>query len=238
MAISRPFSKCLASPRVRWPTSQVKIGDYRSAVSLAEAKFEPAIRNDEMFDVFEQPYTLIGAAILVLFGILTFRSFCPEKRRWWQLLIPVLLAVCAFGLDFLVQTDLEGVNAVIDKAMKAFEEEDYDAIAQVLSDSYSDSYHDSKQSLLAHFKSELTRSSVSKNTKTGLLIDLSAPRATAVLFATLVFDKTSLIAQNYKSFLFVKARLYLRRQPDGKWLIERIEVLELDRQQVTWNSMR
>ncbi|MFH1718662.1 MAG: hypothetical protein ABIF19_15005 [Planctomycetota bacterium] len=191
-----------------------------------------------MFDIFEQPWTLLGAAVLVLFGILTFRSFCPEKRRWWQLLVPALLAVCAFGLDLLVQTDLEGVNAVINKAMKAVEEEDHEAIAQVLSDSYSDSYHSSRQSLLARFRSELSRSSVSKNTKTGLLIDLSAPSATAVLFATLVFDKNSFIAQNYKSFLFVKARLYLRKQPGRKWLIERIEVLELDRQPVSWNSMR
>jgi len=59
-----------------------------------------------MFDIFEQPWTLMGAAVLVLFGMLTFRSFCPEKRRWWQLLVPVFLAVAAFGADMLVQTDL------------------------------------------------------------------------------------------------------------------------------------
>jgi len=191
-----------------------------------------------MFDIFEQPWTLLGAAVIVLFVVFTVRSVFPEKQRWWQLLIPAVIAVCAFGLDFLVQTDLEGVNATIDKAMKAVEEEDQLAISQVLSDSYSDSYHNSKQSMLAHFRSELTRSSVSKNTETGLLIKLSAPKATAVLFATLVFDKESFIARNYKSFLFVKARLDLKKQPDKKWLIERIEVLELDRQPVNWGSIR
>jgi len=191
-----------------------------------------------MFDIFEQPWTLLGAAVIVLFGVFTVRSVFPEKQRWWQLLIPAVIAVCALGLDFFVQTDMEAVNAVIDKAMRAVEDEDHDALAQVLSERYRDSYHNSKQSMLAHFKSELGRSSVSKNTETGLLINLSGPTATAVLFATLVFDKESFIARNYKSFLFVKAKLDLKKQPDKKWLIERIEVLELDRQPVNWGSIR
>jgi len=191
-----------------------------------------------MFDIFEQPWTLLGAAVIVLFGVFTVRSVFPEKQRWWQLLIPAFIALCAFGLDFLVQTDLEAVNATIDKAMKAVEDEDQNAIAQVLSDGYSDSYHNSKQSMLAHFRSELTRSSVDRNTQTGRLVTLSPPTATAVIFTTLVFDKESFIARNYKSFLFVKARLNLKKQPDKKWLIERIEVLELDRQPVNWSNIR
>jgi len=191
-----------------------------------------------MFDIFEQPWTLLGAAVIVLFVVFTVRSVFPEKQRWWQLLIPAVIAVCALGLDFFVQTDREAVNAVIDKAMTAVEDEDADALSQVLSERYSDSYHNSKQSMLAHFKSELGRSSVSKNTETGLLIKLSPPTATAVLFATLVFDKESFIARNYKSFLFVKAKLNLKKQPDKKWLIERIEVLELDRQPVNWGNIR
>jgi len=191
-----------------------------------------------MFDIFEQPWTLLGAAVIVLSVVFTIRSVFPEKQRWWQLLIPAAIALCALGLDFFVQTDLEAVNAVIDKAMEAVEQENQGAIAQVLSDSYSDSYHDTKQSMLTHFRSELGRSSVDRNTETGLMINLSAPTATAVLFATLVFDKESFIARNYKSFLFVKAKLNLKKYPDKKWLIERIEVLELDRQPVSWSNIR
>ncbi|MHC4215343.1 MAG: hypothetical protein ACYSWP_18430, partial [Planctomycetota bacterium] len=70
-----------------------------------------------MLEIFEQPWTLLGAAVLVLFGILTFRSFCPEKRRWWQLLVPVFLIALAFGTDLLVQTDREKINAVIKTAI-------------------------------------------------------------------------------------------------------------------------
>ena len=191
-----------------------------------------------MFDIFEQPWTLVGAAVLVLFGILTFRSFCPEKRRWWQLTIPVFLAVAAFGTDMLVQTDTEKINSVIKAAIRAVQQEDCGAIGAVIDNNYSDSYHGTKKHLMDHCRRELSQSLVEKGKKTGLLIDISDSNATAVLFATIFFDKNSYISQNYKSFLLVKARLSFRKQPDKKWLISSIEILELDRQPTSWSRLR
>ena len=191
-----------------------------------------------MFDIFEQPWTLVGAAVLVLFGMLTFRSFFPEKRRWWQLLVPVFLIIAAFGADMLVQTDLEKINAVINTAIKGVQQEDCSAIEAVISDNYSDSYHSTKKHLLDHCRRELSKPLVDKGKKRGLLIDISDSNATAILFAVIIFDKNSYISQNYKSFLLVKARLSLRKQPDKRWLISRIEILELDRQPTNWNRIR
>jgi hypothetical protein len=191
-----------------------------------------------MFDVFEQPWTLAGAAVLVLFGILTFRSFCPEKRRWWQLLIPVFLVVAAFGADMLIQTDREKVNSVIDAAIEAVRREDCSAIGAVIADDYSDSYHGTKKVLMDHCRKELSKPLVDKGKKTGLLVKISDSNATAVLFATIIFDKNSYISQNYKSFLLVKARLSLQKQPNKRWLINRIEILELDRQPTSWRHIR
>ncbi|HCO93253.1 MAG TPA: hypothetical protein DIU00_04755 [Phycisphaerales bacterium] len=191
-----------------------------------------------MFDIFEQPWTLVGAAVLVLFGMLTFRSFYPEKRCWWQLLVPVFVVVAAFGVDSLVQTDLEKITAVIKTALEAVKEEDYKAIEPLIINNYSDSYHNSKKSLLDHCKRELSRPLVDKSKKTGLLIDISDPDATAILFVIIIFDKDSYISQNYKSFLLVKARLSFQKQPDKSWLISRIEILELDRQPTSWSRIR
>jgi hypothetical protein len=192
-----------------------------------------------MFDIFEQPWTIAGAAVLVLFGILTFRSFCPEKRRWWQLLIPVFLVVAAFGADILVQTDREKVNSVIDAAIEAVRQEDCSAIGAVIADNYSDSYHGTKKALMDHCRRELSKPLVEKGKKTGLLIKISDSNATAVLFATIFFDKNSYIAQDYyKTFLLIKARLSLQKQPDKRWLINRIEILELDKQPNSWRSVR
>jgi hypothetical protein len=191
-----------------------------------------------MFDIFEQPWTLLSAAVLVLFGILTFRSFCPEKRRWWQLIIPFLLALVDFAADMLVQTDTEKINSVIKAAIKAVQQEDCAAIGATIANDYNDSYHSTKKQLLDHCRRELSQALVDKGKKTGLLIKISDSKATAILFATIFFDKNSYISQNYKSFLWVKARLSLRKQPDKSWLISRVEILELDRQPTSWNRIR
>ena len=191
-----------------------------------------------MFEIFEQPWTLVGTAVLVLFGMLTFRSFFPEKRRWWQLFVPVLITVAAFGLDMLVQTDREKINSAINTAIKAVQQEDCSAIEAVIANNYSDSYHSTKKQLLDHCRRELSKPLVDKGKKTGLLIDITDSNAIAILFTKIIFDKNSYISQNYKSFLQVKARLSLRKQPDKKWLISRIEILELDRQPTNWNHIR
>jgi len=191
-----------------------------------------------MFNLFEQPYTLIGVAVLVLFGMLTFRSVFPEKRRGWQMLVPVFVAGAAFGLDVLVKTDLEKINAVINKGIRAVKEKDCNAIGQILSANYSDSYHDTAEQLLAHCRKVLTPSLVEKHKKTGSLIEITGSKATVVLFTILTFDKNSYISQSYKSFLMTKSKLTLHKQPDARWLISRVEVLELDRQPVNWGHIR
>ena len=191
-----------------------------------------------MFDFFEQPWTLVGVAVLVLFGMFTFRSVFPEKRRWWQLLAPIILAGAGFGLDWLVRTDLEKINAVINKGVKAVEQEDCQAIGAILAADYWDSYHKTKEGLMAHCRRELSKPLLKKNKKTGVLIRISGPEATATLFATMIFEKDSYVAQSYKNFLMMKVELYLKKQPDKKWLIHRVNVLEIDRQPVSWGDIR
>jgi hypothetical protein len=191
-----------------------------------------------MFDFFEQPYTLIGAAILVLFGILTFRSVVPEKRRWWQLLLPVFVAIAAFGLDMLVQTDLEKINSTIKTVIKAVEEENCNAIEAMIAENYQDSYHDTKMHLMRHCRKRLTPSLVEKNKKRRSLVELSPPNATATLFMLTTFEKNSSISVNYKSSLYSKIELRFQKQQDKTWLINRAEILELDKQPAKWNDIR
>lgn len=191
-----------------------------------------------MFNFFEQPYTLIGAAVLVLFAMLTFRSVIPEKRRWWQLLVPVLVVAAAFGLDVAVRTDLEKINAVIDTCMRAVEEENLIAIEAIIAEDYRDSHHNTKTDLMRHCRTRLSQPLVEKNKKRACLVQLSPPTATATLFATIIFEKDSYVSVNYKAWLMVKARLSFQEQPDKTWLINRIEILELDRQPTNWSQIR
>lgn len=191
-----------------------------------------------MFNVFEQPWTLLGAAVVVLFGVLTVRSVFPERRRRWQLLVPICVAVAAFGLDLLVKTDLEKVSTVIKTGIKAVEEEDVAAITSIIADNYSDSHHKTKQSLIDHARRQLSRSGVEKNKKAGLLLEISPPEATAVLMTWMRFAKDAYAAQNYKELFLIKVELHLQKQPNGSWLISRADLLEIDRQPFSWRQVK
>lgn len=188
--------------------------------------------------VFEQPWTLLTAAIVVLFVTLIVRIFLPDKRHWWQWLLSVFLVVAAFGLDYLVQTDTEKINAVITTMVKAVEEENPNAIERILAESYRDSYHNSKVALTAHCRVRLSEPLVDKNIKRIVSIEISSSNATAIFTVRIVFDKRSSVYQNFKQIMFIKMKLNLQKQQGQNWLINRAEILEIDRQPATWQHIR
>ena len=192
-----------------------------------------------MFNVLEQPWGLLTVAIIVLLILLMFRSIFPEKRHWWQLALPAFLAVAAFGLDRLVQTDLEKINKVINIAIKAVEEEKPDAIDAIISENYSDSYHRNKRALILHARRVLSEPVVEKNIKRILEINISPSKTTAEATFTVrvVFDKRSYVYQKYKRIMLVKVRVNLQKK-QGKWLINQAELLELDRRPFNWRQIR
>jgi hypothetical protein len=191
-----------------------------------------------MLDIFDQPWTLIGAAVLVFFGVLTYRSIFPEKKSRLQWLLPLFVIAAAFGTDYLVQTDLEKIDAVINTGMKAVTNRDYQTIEAIISENYSDSYHNSKESLMTDCKRQLSQNLVEKIKKTGQLINISAPTAKAAVFIIMTFDKNSYVSQNFVSFLQMKVDIHLQKQPNNEWLINRIEIREINRQSTGWNQIR
>jgi hypothetical protein len=86
---------------------------------------------------------------------------------------------------------------------------------------------------------KLSQPLVEKNRKMGLLIEVSPPNATVTLTLITHFDKQSDIYKEFlKPFVMTKTRLYLQKQRDKRWLINRVELLELDRQSVDWEDFR
>lgn len=164
-----------------------------------------------MFDIFEQPWTLLTAAIVILFVTLILRRIFPQRQRWWQLLLPILLAVAAFGFDFLVQTDLEKINALINTGIKAVEEENPDEIEAIISDNYRDSYHNTKEDLMYYCRALLSQPLVERNKKMALTIEKSPPKATATLTAVTHFDKQSNI-YGFKRLMLTKIKLDLQKE--------------------------
>jgi len=187
---------------------------------------------------YEQPWALLAAAVLSLFVVLTIRSVWPEKHRFWQWLIPATLALLAFGIDALVQTDIERINVLLKTALRAVQNEDCSTIATLIANNYADSHHRSKADLLRHCANRFTDSPVERARRTGSLIELADSEARVTIFSKLTFRKDSYIARDYKPWILVKARLYLRKHPPHRWLIHNIRLLEIDKQPVNWSTIR
>jgi len=191
-----------------------------------------------MWNVFEQPWTLLAAAGVVLLIVMTFRAVCPDRQRHWQMAIPVILVVMAFALDLLVATDPEKVRALMSDAMTAGRKEDIPGLERLLAEDYRDSYHRDKRHLIEHARTALAQSPIAAIKQISLDLEpIKPPNASAAMFAMTTFDPNSLVAANYKPILFVGLRFSLAKQPDRRWLIKAIELVEVDKQPLTWGQV-
>jgi len=192
-----------------------------------------------MFNFFEQPWTLVGAAVLVLFGVLTFRSVLPEKRRRRQWLIPLFVAAVAFGLDYLVETDNEKIYTLIATVVKAVEEENCDVIDAAIAEDYRDSHHNSKAELMRRCRRILSKPIIARNRERGLAPPLiTPPTATVTLFTTTTFEKNSYVTEEYfHSIALFRVKLHFRKQADKTWLISRIDPLEVNKVPINWGQI-
>jgi len=194
-------------------------------------------RINRMFKIFDNPWGLLTIAVVPLLAVLIIRSLFPDKHHWWQFAIPLALAIAAFGLDFLVQTDLEKIKATLYAAAKAVETENPNALELTLSENYHDSFHQSKQALMRNFTARLSRPLIEKNIISILQTDIAGPNATVLFTVRVVFDDRSFVAQNYKKIVLAKVKMNLEKR-HKKWLISQVELLELDLQPMKWKDVQ
>ena len=187
-----------------------------------------------MMNVFEQPWLLLIVAGLVFLGVAMFRDALPPKRAWVFWLLPVAIAIAAFAIDFLVQTDKEKIEAVLAKACRAVEGEDVRALAPLISNDYRDSVHPSKQALLNHFGERLSKPVIEKIVPAIVSLDIKPPDATVVFTARVMFDPKGPVYEYQKMMLF-KLQADLKREGD-EWLFSRTEILTIDLQPAGWKN--
>ncbi len=190
-----------------------------------------------MWNVLEQPWTLLGGAVLVLLGVFTYRAAWPEKQRPRQWLLPLAVAGLAFGLDAMVTTDLERIHNVVNAARRAIVAEDVVGLAACIAPDYSDGYHKSKAELVRHMREQMAGPMVARMRKISEELQRSDTRADMMLFVSIKLDEKSRIAQQYGvSGGILRGHLRLTRQPDQRWLISCIDRLEFDNMPVSWGN--
>jgi len=181
--------------------------------------------------------TILITAIAALLIYLLISEIRIDKRYWWQWFIPIILAVSAVGLDYFVETDTEKIKTLLKRATKAVEQENCQTISNLIAENYSDSYHNTKSDLMAYCRSIMSRPLVEQNTTMSLDIEEAGPNAIATLTVLMKFDKQSYVYE-YKPSILIKMKFDLRKDPEKTWLINRAEILQIDRQRVNWNYVK
>jgi hypothetical protein len=202
-----------------------------------------------MLNFCEQPWTLLTVAAFCLLVAVTVRQMAPDKSRWWQFAAAGGLAVFAVGMDLLVKTDFEKINALIAKGLRTVQEQDTDGLSGLISARYTDSFHSSKDILMAHCRTILAKEKIRKTVKLNQKIDPSATHtrtrvsttadASAQLKVLIRLDEQhSKLAQlTGKNVFTAEIMLYLVKASAGNWQIISSEVLKIDEQSVKWGQI-
>lgn len=191
-----------------------------------------------MFNIFQQPWTLIIAGTVCLLVVLIFRAIFADKRRPWQLAMPFIIIALALGLDFAVKTDYEKINAVLYSAFNGFETQQAGVIDEVISDDYADAVHGSKGLILAYCRELFKVVPIKKISILSKEITIDESRAVLTAEVVVHFADESEFAKMGKTFLLVKGRLFLEKTNGKKWLVYSSKLLELDRKSVTWQRIK
>jgi hypothetical protein len=188
-----------------------------------------------MWNVFDQPWTLIAAAGVAFLAIMTYRAFRPERARPWQLAVPVFLVAAAFGVDRLVTTDSEKIRDLITAAENTGRTRDLAGLERLLAEDYHDSFHKDKRHLVDRARAALTSSPLKAVKEISFdPTSLEPPRASVGLIVVATFQENSMVAAAYKPVMIVKLDFQLAKQSDRRWLIQSIELVEVDKQPVVW----
>lgn len=190
-----------------------------------------------MPSVFEQPYLLLIVAVFVHLAVVVYRAIWPDRQRQWQWLLPLAVVCLAFGLDLLVATDREQIQATVRMAVKAAEHEDLTAIADVLAEDYSDSMHRDKDQLLRHAQVAFANSPLATLRILGQGIgQLGKNKANVLISVMATFEPNSIVAQNYKPIVLAVAQLTMTKHRN-RWMIGSVELTEVDKGPVRWSQI-
>jgi hypothetical protein len=191
-----------------------------------------------MFEIFDQPWTILCFSIILMGVFWTINAVKPTEHRWWQFIIPLLVALVGFGLDHFVQTDREKIASVITAAVKAIEEESPGRLAVTLSNDYKDSFHRDKDAILNNFESKLESELFKKINLRILSLEISdnSNSALARVSARVIFGEGSFVAKTYKAIFDTVLEMKLSKS-SNQWVITAVELQTVDRQSMKWNDV-
>ncbi|MFA5423934.1 MAG: hypothetical protein WC374_08770 [Phycisphaerae bacterium] len=189
-----------------------------------------------MWNIFEQPWTLLTAAVISALIIAVVLVFIKSKYKSLLWLIPLLIAALAFILDYEIDTDREKIIKTTNTAVKAVEEENCDALAACIAEDYADSAHRDKAALMLRCRSVLRPPLIYNIIDSILDMQITGSTAEIELLNRVLFDEKS-DAVYAANAIVAKVKINFRKQPSGDWLITNTEILTINGRPAKWTSI-
>jgi len=190
-----------------------------------------------MWNIFEQPWIGLVAAVIVLNIIAVVRWFVPLERKW-LFIPPAAIVLLALGLCYLVETDREKVQKVISTGVKAVRDQDPNGMESLISPQYSDPAHATKRDFVRSWQTWLGEVKIENAGISNTVYEVSRSEAT-VTFSWLVRFGAQKGTFDYLSgqVLFGRAEISLEKTAGRKWLIRSSALLEIMNQQTSWRRV-
>lgn len=188
-----------------------------------------------MWNVFESYWLLLTIAGIALIVVSMLRQDHPEWGRK-PLLIPMVLAALAFGLDAGFKSDAEYLRYVITSAKDAAADNDVRTLMRFISPNYSDAKHKSRNALDSSMKYYLGKADITKiKTHSHILTLDSKTSAGSEWNCVLHLDRDS---QYTAAGQIVYIGMKFEFEKIGKkWLIKRAELVSVNGDRMGWNSV-
>lgn len=186
-----------------------------------------------MTNISESPWLLLIAAIVVAHIVFIYRKIFYEKRRFWQLLLPVVIALAALSIDYFVKTDREKISAVLQFASKAVQNNTPDQLSRVIASDYADSFHYNREKLLDHSASSQIPGNIKKCKSSIASLNLQSDQANILVASTVTLERDSRNPEMFVDIVKVNADIELKKIKN-EWLITSIELRKINNLPVKW----
>jgi hypothetical protein len=178
----------------------------------------------------------IAAAGLSIWLIISIIRLHDRSSLIW--LLPLILTIAGFGIDWLVKTDMEKIKLTINTARRAVEQQDLKLFSSVISDKYKDSFHPDKQALLGHFGSYFAQPLCDSVKWPSKKIDIKQDTATVDAVFFLTFNQNSFVVREYiYTTASVALKIFLNKEADRRWKIADVEITEVNNQPFVWSAV-
>ncbi|MEJ5259594.1 MAG: hypothetical protein WHS88_05325 [Anaerohalosphaeraceae bacterium] len=189
-----------------------------------------------MTNIFESPWLLLAVSAFLLGAAAVIWQMRGRQGRW-MFLLPVVTAAAAVGADWLVRTDAEQIQDLLDACRRAALAETAQGMEAYIASDYQDPVHRNKAELLAAAEEIFHRAGLEKVVERGHKLRIEGDTAhSRIRFRVHLSPQRSAYAVG-GSLLFVVLEIDYRRDRRLGWQIRRVLLDSVNDTPMGWKDV-